>query len=348
MADRTARRYRPPASLSRAPRDRGRRGRRAARAPRVPGGSRPDGRGQAPEVRLAVGRRRERGPRTVADRRPAPSRRATRAGGVVAARRATRPDGDRVRRARRAAMADHERTTTLADLEQSVGDHGVDGAPAVPRGHRPVRAERLAERFEVAGRGHARATRTATSSPCARRGRRSATRPSGTSWNIKNISAVHRPMPFTSVSSRTTSSSGKTPNACEAHLPRVHSLGEVADRRRLRARQPRAAQRVVADSQHRVGRGHAVEQRLEPTVNRARGPAGELLVADHPRQLGEVRPTFATPRNVARPDIGDERSHRRVTTGQIVRRLEVRIHAGTLPTRQAGGTRDKVRPCTSD
>ena len=55
----------------------------------------------------------------------------------------------------------------------------VDRAPAVPGRDRAVGPEQLAERLEHAGRRHLREARTAARSPCARRGRRPATRRAG-------------------------------------------------------------------------------------------------------------------------------------------------------------------------
>ena len=65
-----------------------------------------------------------------------------------------------------------------------------------------------------------------------------------------------------------------------SHEPGVDLLREVDDRRRLAPRQPDAAQLLHRQREHRLGRGRTVEQRVEPAVDRGRGPARELLVAD--------------------------------------------------------------------
>ena len=55
------------------------------------------------------------------------------------------------------------------------------------------------------------------------------------------------------------------------------------------AREPSAPQRVDRQREHLLGRRVAVEQRFEAAVDRAGGRPRELLVADRPGQLGEVR-----------------------------------------------------------
>ena len=57
------------------------------------------------------------------------------------------------------------------------------------------------------------------------------------SRNMRNISAVHRPIPFTFVNSATTPSSSSDAERVEVHVAAAHARSEVADIRRLRAAQ---------------------------------------------------------------------------------------------------------------
>ena len=101
--------------------------------------------------------------------------------------------------------------------------------------------------------------------------------------------AVHSPMPRTSTSSLTTLSSESRATRSSSTRPSSTFSREIADRRRLRVRQPGAAQRLERQREHGLRRRRTVEERFEPTVDRGRGPARELLVTDHARELGEVR-----------------------------------------------------------
>ena len=74
----------------------------------------------------------------------------------------------------------HARRTRRRCRRRSAGhERVVHGAPAVPRGDRAVGPEHLAERVEHARCRRFRRGRTAARSPCARRGRRPATRRAG-------------------------------------------------------------------------------------------------------------------------------------------------------------------------
>jgi lipoprotein-anchoring transpeptidase ErfK/SrfK len=94
---------------------------------------------------------------------------------------------------------------------------------------------------------------------------------------------------------------GTPADAIEHDRPRNHVLGEIADRRGLRRRESGAPERLDRRGEHLLGRGFAVEERNEAPVDRPSGRPRELLVADRPGQLGEVRPARATAPEVARP-----------------------------------------------
>src|SRR4029453_11959189 len=88
----------------------------------------------------------------------------------------------------------------------------------------------------------------------------------------------------------------------------------------------------------------AVEQRLEPTVDRAGRGAGELLVADHSRQLGEVGPSRAIPAHRAGPDHAHERAQLRVLARERGDgRCVVALHASTPSTLNTGTGAAKPR-----
>ncbi len=141
------------------------------------------------------------------------------------------------------------------------------------------------------------------------------------SWNMRNISAVQRPIPRTRVSCSHDLGVGAAADAIEHDRPREHVLGKVSDRRRLRRREPGAPQRIDGRREHLLGRGIAVEEGFEAPVDRASGRSRQLLVADRAGQLGEVRPARAARPQVARPGRLHDLRERREAPGKVGARL---------------------------
>ena len=151
---------------------------------------------------------------------------------------------------------------------------------------------------------------------------------------MRNISAVHRPMPRTSVSSltifsserRATRSSSTSPASTRSARSRIDAV--------LLADSPAA--RIVSTGSASTASGVdvTVEGRLEPTVDRARRRPGQLLEADRPHQLGEVR----APRSGAAEIGGPER----LDVGRELRGLPGE-RGGSLDHRPAHHARHRSR-----
>ena len=165
----------------------------------------------------------------------------------------------------------------------------VGGAPAVPGDQRAVGAEALAFGRELLRRRHLRRGRRGGRSPPRTPKSSVGHTSSRPSWNIKNMCAVHSPMPRTSTSSRTTSSSGR--RATRRARPSRRST--FSARSRIDAAfapdSPAPRRSSTGSASTASARRLAVEQRFEAPVDRGGGAARELLVADHARELGEVR-----------------------------------------------------------
>ena len=125
-------------------------------------------------------------------------------------------------------------------------------------------------------------------------------------WNIRNISAVHRPMPHRHELLHDLVV-GEPGHPIELHGAVEHLLGEVTDRCRLVGRQPGTPQRVERRREHRFGFGHAVEQGLDPAVDGAGGWTRELLVTHCAHQLGEMRAPRSAAAEIARAGPFDDR-----------------------------------------
>ena len=118
---------------------------------------------------------------------------------------------------------------------------------------------------------------------------------------MRNISAVQRPMPRTSVSCSHDLVVGAAADADRARpSPRAPARRGRGSTRSSPPRARRARSDSTRRREHRFGRRIAVEQRLEAPVDRAGGRPRELLVADRPGELGEVRAARAAPPQVAR------------------------------------------------
>ena len=116
-------------------------------------------------------------------------------------------------------------------------------------------------------------------------------------WNIKNMCAVHSPMPRTSTSSATTCFVGEPVHAIELHEP------APCPSARSESRWPCFREADPTQLLHRHGEAPLREwaarrRRGEAAVDHRRGPAGELLVADHAGELGEVRAVRTRPMQV--------------------------------------------------
>ena len=98
------------------------------------------------------------------------------------------------------------------------------------------------------------------------------------------------------------------------------------------ARPPRSSGSESATTASGVG-PVAAEQRLEPAVDRTRRRARELLVADRPRELREVRPLRTAAAQVGGPDFPQHRPERLVAPARA-RPTPRRRPWGSAPRRQ--------------
>ncbi len=225
--------------------------------------------------------------------------------------------------------------TRLAD-ERAVAGARVElaGPPAVPRHDRPVGPVRIAERLELAWAvgidvpGERVAPRTPRS-PVGQTSRRR-------SWNSRNISAVHRPMPRTVVSRATTSSS--------LSRARRRGVSTTVPSSTLPARS-RTDSALLPDSPAaRSVLGREGEQGPGVTPRRGRRPggrgwrggrAGELLVHDGSDQGGEMG---SQPGPRPRPDRSTRRAMDGVAAGELASRGGVRGPARSGPEAALRGT----------
>jgi len=123
---------------------------------------------------------------------------------------------------------------------------------------------------------------------------------------------------------------GLRADARQGQRPVDDLRGEVADRRRLRRREPGATQRGIVDREDALGRRRAVEQGFEAAMDRARRGTGELLEADGPRQFGEVRASRASrPDHRGAFDGDDPRERGRPSRELVARDLQLRAVHGT-------------------
>ena len=124
------------------------------------------------------------------------------------------------------------------------------------------------------------------------------------SWNMRNMCAVHSPMPRTSVSSRTTSSSGRrfmrsswtSPSSTLTARSRIDAA--FAPDRPAPRNDSSGTTSTAGDR-----RDSAVEQGGEAAVDRLRGTTGQLLEADRARELGEVCPARARVAQLGRSEV---------------------------------------------
>ena len=107
-----------------------------------------------------------------------------------------------------------------------------------------------------------------------------------------------------------------------SHETDIDLFGQVDDRRGLAAGESGAAELVDREREHRFRGRRAVEQRVEPTVDRGGRTARELLVTDHPRELGEVRTARPAPTQVGHAERLQRAAQHRVA---------LREHAARLP-----------------
>ncbi len=163
------------------------------------------------------------------------------------------------------------------------------------------------------------------------------------SWNIRNISAVQRPMPRTSVSSRTISSSDRRATRSSSTSPASTFSARSRIDAALFAERPAARKFVDREREHRLGRRRTVERGLEPAVDRARRRARQLLVADRPHQLGEMGPPRAAPAEIGGPGRLDDGAEPGLLARQRGGSLDDRSarHARTV----AGGRPVVCPPC---
>ena len=175
---------------------------------------------------------------------------------------------------------------------------GVGGPPAVPGRQRPVRPERSPSGSSsspwVAAR---RSDRIAVALADAEVADRPHVEPAELEHEEHlggppSDAAHQRELARRSSSSesRATRSSSTSPASTFSARSRIDAV--------LLADSPAARIVSTGSASTRFGRGVAVERRLEPTVDRARRGARQLLEADRPDQLGEVRAPGSGPAQV--------------------------------------------------
>ena len=203
---------------------------------------------------------------------------------------------------------------------------------------RAVGAERLAERLEHRGAGGARQVVQTARSPCARRGRRPATRRAGragTSGTSPRSSGRSR---APSVSCAHDLVVGEAPDAIEHdRRPRARARRDRGSMRPCRPRGPPPAALRPASASTPSGVGSPSKSGFEASVDRARRRTRELLVADRTRELGEVRAARAAAPEVAGPGRVDDR---RRTPGTASARSAL---ASTSSRRAIGAHRNRER-----
>ena len=145
-------------------------------------------------------------------------------------------------------------------------------------------------------------------------------------------------MPRTSVSSRTTSSSGRRATRSSSTSPSSTFCARSTIDRALAVDRPGAHEDPPsASASTPVTVGVAVrEQGDEPAVDRRGGPPGELLVADHAGQLGEVRLPATAPPQV-RDAVVSERSLQDLVASRQL------FGSGDDGVRDAGHARRRLR-----
>ena len=241
----------------------------------LPARPRAHGRRPPPALRLAVRGRRHGRPRAVAHRRPRGGRRAPRRVGLPPFADHARGDAPTQYHARGLAQSQPSAASSARASSTTPPPTGTAGTP-----HRAPRAR--AASASRPGRADRR-------SPCARRSRRPATRRdgrAGTSGTSPRSSARCR---APARARATTSSSERAPTRVERTSPSTTCSARSRIDAVLLPESPAARSDSARGREHRLGGRRAVEQRLEPAVDRARRRAGELLVADRAGELGEVR-----------------------------------------------------------
>ena len=183
--------------------------------------------------------------------------------------------GKSVKRSDRASgTSGPDRTSLIAppSVRSVFYRHRVERAPEVPGGDRAPRTPALAQLLHPA-RGDLSALEVGRRGcPSAGRGRRAGTRRARSRLNIRNISAVQRPMPRTSVSSAMISSSAMRGQSRAWILPSTKCCARSAMYSVLRSDRPQARSSVLFRRRTTVSGRDRRRNRQRPGSTRSAPP----------------------------------------------------------------------------